>query len=148
MGSGFRGVGTLNGEDIVIRAGMSKPLDLAGSALRCRLKLGYWGLTFWSWPGMTPEQIAVRVREEAEQRGKDNPVPHPVIRAARVDQLPGINEHCELRPTGADGHHSFVLPLPDPEPGVSASDVEKTWNEWWVAIGSSLGEPITNPARR
>lgn len=127
---------------------MSKTEDLARSALTCFKRLGYWGLTFWSWPDLTAEEIAMRVKEEAELTGRDNPLPHPAMRTTYTTFVADIGEGVELRPTGPEGHQSLILPLDPPQPDWTASLVHRTLNEWWAAIDRALSGPVTNPVRR
>lgn len=142
------GEGTLLPVAIVIRGGMSKTEDLARSALTCFKRQGYWGLTFWSWPDMTAEEIAMRVKMDADRTGRDNPLPHPVMRASYTTFVSDIGEGVELRQTGPDGHQSLILPLDAPRSDWTASVVHRTLNEWWTAIERTLSAPVSNPVRR
>jgi hypothetical protein len=99
---------------------------------------------------MEPQEIAMKVRSDAEAAGKANPVPHPVMRFALAVSLPGIGmgQGAGLHPSGPEGHYTYTLPLPEPEPEWGHTEILKTWSEWWMAINRSLSEPVVNPARR
>jgi len=147
-GDGEPALGTLFPAIIVVRGGRSKPEDLASSAWICYEKTGIWGLTFWGWPDMKAEDIAPRVKEDAEQANRANPLPHSVIRYALNLDLPDIGGSTELYPSGPAGHYTFKLPFPPAEDDWSGGHVLRTWGEWWDAISSSLSEPIENPAKK
>jgi hypothetical protein len=98
---------------------------------------------------MTDVEIAVKARETAERNGRENPVPHARLRSADVSKLPGIADgSTTFVPTGIEGHHTYSIPLPEPEAKWDESKVLRAWNEWWTAIDGCLGEPVDNPARR
>jgi len=97
---------------------------------------------------MSPEEIAMKVRTQQEAAGRKNPVPHPVLRFTTAYGLPALGVGgAELYRSGPDGHYTYKLPLPEPEPDWEEKHVQRTWAEWWTSISGALSEPIANPAR-
>lgn len=106
--------------------------DLIASAEKYEaLNPGVYGITVWSWPGETAEQIARRVGTER--------LPHPDMRLSTVERIcePSLSEglRFELIKTGPDGHYTLVLPSPPTD-------------DDWNALELAFEEPQANPVAR
>ena len=98
--------GHLPEDAVVIRGGEMRIGDLRLSAETYEARFpGTYGLTFWSWAGLTSDQIARRVG-----------FPHPVLRkstAGRIGQVIGSDGRpLALVKTFGPGHYTLLLPPP------------------------------------
>lgn len=96
---------------ILVRTGLSHPEDLCVAAINCAEQLGSFGLTFWSWPGLTADEIVLHVRSDAVARRSKNPVPHTLLRWVTVGTLLDRNQQFRLEKTGPPGHFTLHLPI-------------------------------------
>jgi len=95
---------------------------------------GAYGLSFWSWPGMTATEILSRVKRRFPE-GK-NPVAHGKFRqstAGAIREAAEDGRAYQLTPTSRDGHYTLTFPS---EP--SESD--------WERLEGMFGLPEPNPA--
>jgi hypothetical protein len=111
---------------------MMKPADMRVNAEAYEARFpGTYGLTFWSWEGLSAQQIATRVGTAR--------LPHPVIRKCTVGKLRGHvasdGETFSLTKTGDDGHYTLALPSP-----LSDDDL--------VALSELFDDEEPNPVRR
>lgn len=91
---------------------------------------GEYGLTFWSWPGMTADQIALRVGAVV--------LPHPELRKCTAGQIRSMpvsdGRPLDLIRTGnRTGHYTLLLPSPP-----TRDDLD--------ALGRLFDPPQPNPA--
>jgi hypothetical protein len=93
---------------VLVRGGLSTPLSLAKTAAACQARTGAYGLTFWSWPGMSAEEIAMRVRTETLARGL-NLLPHMRMRSVSAAELLKPSDAFSLAKTGEPGHYTLHL---------------------------------------
>lgn len=135
---------------VLVRAGLSSVSNLATAALNCReSELGAYGLTFWSWPDATPEEIALRARQQALARGAKNPVPHPQMRCIVVEELLACRAAFYLRQTIRPGHYTLYLSIGgdgvtwDTEAELLSSDA----GEVLTVIEQRLSRPMDNPGK-
>jgi hypothetical protein len=124
--------GHLPADAVVIRGGLMKRGDLIASAEKYEaLNPGVYGITVWSWPGLTAEQIAERVGTAR--------LPHPDLRKSTVERICGSStsegQRFELTKTGPDGHYTLILPSP-PTP------------DDWEALDEAFDAPQPNPVAR
>jgi len=109
--------------------------DLIASARRYADRSeGVWGLTFWSWPGLTAGQIALRVKE-THPEGL-NPMSHGQMRqstAGKIREPAQDGRTFLLERTGSEGHYTLTFPS---EP----SDAD------WNRLDNMFGPPQPNPA--
>lgn len=104
--------GHLPEDAIVIRGGQMRVRDMQASADVYEADLpGQYGLTFWSWPGLTADQIARRVGTSR--------LPHPVFRKCPVSRIhnliPSDGRPLSLEKTYGPGHYTLFLPSPPTE---------------------------------
>lgn len=95
---------------------------------------GVHGLSFWSWPGLTAGQIAMRVKG-MHQTGK-NPLPHGQLRqstVARLTEPSGDGRVFGLGEARPDGHCTLTFP---------SEPTEADWDR----IDEMFDEPEPNPA--
>jgi hypothetical protein len=83
--------------------------DLMASARKYEARYpGEYGLSFWSWPDMTADQIAVRVGGEL--------LPHPELRKCTAERIRNLRvsdgRPLDLIETGRPGHYTVRLPSP------------------------------------
>lgn len=127
--------GHLPDDAVVVRGGVMRREDMIASAKRYAAKThGVYGLTVWSWPGMTAGEIAVRVKQ-AHPAGL-NPVAHGQLRHSTAGKIrePGANgESFNLAKTGHDGHYTLTFQA---EP----TDAD------WERLDSMFGPAEPNPA--
>jgi hypothetical protein len=123
--------GHLPDDAIVIRGGLMKRDSLRISAEAHEAENpGAYALSFWSWPGLTAEEIARRV-------GPEN-LPHKMLRKYSAGQLRNMamsdGRPLELVPTDEDGHYDVILPPPPTDDDLDLFDHE-------------FDPPEPNPAR-
>jgi hypothetical protein len=111
---------------------MMKPTDMRANAEVYEAKFpGSYGLTFWSWEGLSAQQIATRVGT-----GR---LPHPVMRKCTAGKIRSCvasdGKTLSLTRTGDEGHYTLALPSP-----LSDDDL--------VALGELFDDPEPNPVRR
>jgi hypothetical protein len=92
---------------------------------------GRYGLTFWSWEGLSAQQIATRVGTSR--------LPHPVMRKCTAGGIQSCaasdGNTFALTKTGDDGHYTLALPSP-----LSDDDL--------MALSELFDAPEPNPVRR
>ena len=113
-----------------------KRRDLVPSARRyADQNNGVYGLTVWSWPGMTAGEIALRVK--AMHPAGLNPVAHGQLRWSTAGEVrkPDSEGHAyDLIRTGRqEGHYTLTFPSPPTE-----SD--------WDRLDAMFRKPEPNPA--
>ncbi len=93
---------------------------------------GVYAISVWSWPDMTAEEIALRVKEN---RGADrNPLGHGKIRESAVGRIYGAaHPGFSLVQSDEDGHYDLILPSPPSE-------------EVWDALELMFDPAQPNPA--
>lgn len=127
--------GQLPDEAVVIRGGLMARDGLIASARRyADQNEGIYGITLWSWPGLTAGEIAQRVKEDHAQ-GR-NPVGHGQLRwstAGVIREAMSAGRAFILKKTGQDGHYTLTFPS---EP----SDGD------WDRLEKMFGPPEPNPA--
>jgi hypothetical protein len=102
--------GHLPDDAVVIRGGEMKRKTLMLSATKYEATYpGEYGLTFWSWPGMTADEIALRV-------GGDR-LMHPSLRKCTAGLIRSLQvsdgRPLDLVRTGQqEGHYTLLLPCP------------------------------------
>ncbi len=95
-----------------------KPKDLVASAEVCAATYpDQFGLSFWSWPGMTAAEVAREVRRNYPIVAGRHPVlAHPVLRASTAGQIRGVvasdGQRLQLEKTRGPGHYTVLLPSP------------------------------------
>lgn len=104
--------GHLPEDAIVIRGGEMRIRDMMTSAETYEAEHpGEYGLSFWSWSGLTADQIACRVGTRL--------LPHPVLRkctAGRIQgMIPSDGRPLVLVKTRGPGHYTLFLPSPPTE---------------------------------
>lgn len=136
---------------VVVRTGYCAPKDMAYSAWSCHTvkRTGVWGLSVWWWPNMTSEQIVMKARQDAAERGSQNPVLHSVMRAAPVSDFLGLDPHVEIYRSYKPGHATLSLPLPVPTflPRDAEDAAYAAHRDWWDVLDLILSPPVTNPAK-
>lgn len=105
----FEDHGHLSDDAVVIRGGMMKPADMRTNAEAYEAKFpGTFGLTFWSWEGLSAQEIATRVGTSR--------LPHPVMRQCTAGKIRSCvasdGQTFSLTKTGSDGHYTLALPPP------------------------------------
>jgi hypothetical protein len=107
-----RQVGHLPDDAVVIRGGMMQRKDMAASARRyAQICGGTYGITVWSWPGLTAGEIALRVKET--HAGGLNPVAHGRMRQSTAGKIRTVGPDGRsfgLVKTGAEGHYTLTFP--------------------------------------
>lgn len=101
--------GYLLDDAVVVRGGQMRAKDLMTSAETYEAEHpGEYGLSFWSWPGLTAEEIAQRVGTKR--------LPHPVLRKCTVGKIqsmiPSDQRPLTLVKTFGPGHYTLFLPSP------------------------------------
>jgi hypothetical protein len=123
--------GHLSDDAVVIRGGEMKRNTLMLSARKYEaIHPGEHGLTFWSWPDMTAEEIALRVGRRV--------LMHAQLRKCTVGRIRGMavsdGRPLDLVRTGQqDGHYTLILPSPPT-------------NEDLDRLGQLFDPPQPNPA--
>lgn len=109
--------------------------DMIASARKYAARTGgVYGLTVWSWPGLSPGEIALRVKE-THPDGL-NPVAHGQLRhstAAKIREPGAGGESFQLVKTGSDGHYTLTF---QSEPTVAD----------WKRLEAMFGPAEPNPA--
>jgi hypothetical protein len=127
--------GHLPDDAIVVRGGEMRTETLRRSAERFADKTGgVYGLSFWSWPGLSAGMIAMRVRNERAP-GR-NPLGHTALRWSTAGEIrhPAADGRIfRLEPSGPDGHYTLIFPA------------EPT-DEDWERIQQMFRPPELNPA--
>lgn len=133
---------------VLVRGGISTLEDMAHSAAAFARRTGSYGLTFWSWPELTAEEIAVRVREQARLSRSKNPLPHTLLRSTAAGALLVANEAFRLAKTGADGHYTLYLPVNQDVTQVTAESlISSDHGNVFTEVNVVLGDPASNPAK-
>lgn len=128
--------GHLPDNSVVVRGGTMKRRDLLPSAVRyADQNDGVYGLTVWSWPGMSPGEIALRVK--ANHPAGRNPVAHGQLRWSTVGEVrrPDTDGRAFnlIRTTRQDGHYTLTFP---------SRPTESDWNR----LDGMFRMPEPNPA--
>jgi len=101
----------------------------------CKLKLGFRGISVCSWPGLTAQEVAQRVKELRARR-RQRVLMNPEMRqstAGRIRRAGTQDRHpFDLVQTFWDGH--WTLTLPDP-----------TTPEDWRLLDEAFDPPEPNP---
>jgi len=109
--------------------------DLVASARRYADRSnGVYGLTVWSWPGLSAGQIAMRVKET--HLAGLNPIGHGQMRQSTAGKIrePGPGGRTfQLMKTGSDGHYTLTFPSEPTEAD-------------WERLEAMFGPPEPNPA--
>lgn len=125
--------GHLIDDAVVIRGGEMKRMTLMLSARKYEAgHPGEYGLTFWSWPEMTAEQIALRVGGDVLMHAQLRKCTAGRIRSLRVSDGRPLDL---VRTGGRDGHYTLVLPPPPTD-----DDLDR--------LGQLFDAPQPNPAYR
>lgn len=112
-----------------------KRSDLISSAEVCRRRLGYPGLSVYSWPDATLREVARKVKEIRDRTGV------PLLKngdlrksaAGRIRNAGTSERHpFELRKTGGVGHYTLALPSP-------------TTDDDWDLLDAIFDPPELNP---
>jgi hypothetical protein len=129
------GNGHLPDDSVVVRGGMMHRKDLIASARRYADRFdGVWGLTFWSWPGLSAGEIALRIKE-AHPEGL-NPIGHGQMRESTAGKIRAAAEDgraFQLEKTGGEGHYTLTFP---------SEPTDADWNR----LDIMFGPPEPNPA--
>jgi hypothetical protein len=121
----------LPSDSIVIRGGRMSAQTLKDSAEVARRKLGEPSLSFWSFTGMTAEEVAAEVERLNRRNEPPAVIPHPVIRAARAGQL--FDAGYRLKRSGSRrGHYSLTF-------SQAPTDAD------WKKLDEIFGPPEPNP---
>jgi hypothetical protein len=110
--------GHLPDDALVIRGGEMRRRTLMLSATGYEADHpGEYALSFWSWPGMTADEIALRVGRRV--------LPHPRFRKCAVGKIRGLEvsdgRPLDLARTGPrDGHYTLLLPAPPTDDDLDA----------------------------
>jgi hypothetical protein len=122
--------GYLPDEAVVVRGGGMRVGDLQASAEAYEAQYpGDFGLSFFSWPGLAVDDIAMKVRETYPALpGRRAVLAHPVLRkstAGRIRAVVGSDgRSLRLEKTRVPGHYTVFLPSPPaPEDYVDLVDV-------------------------
>ncbi len=119
---------------IVIRGGLMSRKDLIASVRKCFALKGVYGLTVWSFAGLTAQDIALQVKN-LHVEGL-NPLGHGQLRqsTARTIREPGSGGRTlVLKKTGREGHYTLTF---QSEP----TDAD------WDRLENMFGLPEPNPA--
>jgi hypothetical protein len=104
--------GHLSDDAVVVRGGMMNRRDLIGSARRyADQNNGVYGLSFWSWLGLSAGEITLRVKG-MHAVGR-NPVGHGQMRHATAGKLREPTPEGRsfgLLKTRQDGHYTLTFP--------------------------------------
>lgn len=138
----------------LVRSGESKPMDMAISAWTCRNSngrdpAGSYGLSFMSFAGMSPEEIAERVKADCLRAGRPNIMMQPVLRRVAAQELLDAHQAFYLRrTTNRPGHYTLYLPIVEgSEPWSDAESLlASEYGTVFDDIDRLLGEAVPNPA--
>jgi hypothetical protein len=118
--------GTLPPDAVVVRGGLMKAETMAHAAetyyRAYRGERGY-GLSVWSLPGLTAEEIAIAI-------GSDR-LPHNVMRQSTVGELQALG--CEFTQTGDPAHWTMRLAGPP---------TDDDWDRVNLAFQSPQANPV------
>jgi hypothetical protein len=127
-----RPIASANEPDILVRAGEFKLADFWRSVKTSLQKRQFYGLSFFSFPNMDAQEIALEVGVVREETGL-RLIPNPKMRQATVRAVEALGYSLE-----ADN---------SPRGHVTLRFAERPTDEDWKALEAAFLPPETNPIR-